>query len=86
MYDKVQVQSNLSLKPNLYCTKNDKCHATCDWESASIIKSSWKGDYKVVKNRKLEDIVKDLPIELTTLAKDETKNLPKISLNSNNCG
>jgi len=38
---------------------------------------------KVVKYRKLEGIVKDLPTKLTKLAKDETKTLPKISIYNN---
>jgi len=39
---------------------------------------------EVVKDRKLEDIVKDLPIKLIKQAKNDTKNQPKISLYNNN--
>jgi len=37
----------------------------------------------VVKDRKLEDIAKDLPINLKKLAKNDTKNLPKIFVYNN---
>jgi len=36
-----------------------------------------------VKDRKLEEILKGLPTKLTKLAKDDIKNLPKISIYNN---
>jgi len=82
IYDKVQLQSSLSLIPNLCCFGHSKCHATCDWESADDIKNHEKGA-KVVKDRKLEGVVDNAPIKLTELVMEKT-NRPNASIQNNN--
>jgi len=73
MDDKVQLQSSLSLKPNLYYTENNKYVTLVIGNLQLELKTAFcEKVAKVVKDTKQECLVNGLPMKLSKLAVEKT--------------